>query len=423
MYDLLIRDVTIITSAGRQVADIAVEGDRIAYVGGNPAGGAREEVSGIGRFVIPGVIDTQARMRTPGTGVGLEWAQNSRAAVVGGVTTVLDLPDERGEDASGDRLAAAAAGSVCNYGVWSAATTGGDPWARVADGQAVAPLVQLDAADGPRAVGVDGLRAILDAAEGRLVGVHAELASALVDPAAATHAARPAEAALAGARAVLELCRELDSPVHLTSLTTAAELNLLDPHRGDVPVTTALSPLHLFLSLELGAKNGLSELLANRPPIRPELDRRALWAAIKRGRVDVAASAHLPLSRAAKADGAPGMPGVGMLFPMLMSGVRHGRMSLERLVEMCCEAPARIFGLEGKGVIAEGADADLVMMTEGVTERVTGPLPWGTTDWTPYVGRDAGVAPQLVLVQGRVVARSGVLGDALPEGRQVRLAR
>ena len=92
MYDLIIRDGTIVRSSGRLVADIAIEDGKIAYVGGNPAGKAREEISAIGRFVMPGVIDTHVHFSDPVDAEKQAWAAGSREALRGGVTTVLDIP-------------------------------------------------------------------------------------------------------------------------------------------------------------------------------------------------------------------------------------------------------------------------------------------------------------------------------------------
>jgi dihydroorotase-like cyclic amidohydrolase len=101
-----------------------------------------------------------------------------------------------------------------------------------------------------------------------------------------------------------------------------------------------------------------------------------------------------------------------------MSAVKHGRISLERLVEMCCESPAKIFGLPGKGSIIEGADADLVVFSEGETTRLRKAPTISGVNWSPYVGREVGIPPRLVMVGGRVVCRDGELVDDLkPAGR------
>jgi len=437
VYDLIIRDATIIRSTGRVVADIAVEDGRIAHVGHNPAGPAREEIQGIGRFVLPGVIDSQVRFRAPGDATGRDLATGSRAAVASGITTALELPDGTpGISSVADIEAlrsAAAEHAVCNMGAWVGVER--DNASAVADlvaAGAVAPLVRLDALDGPTALEPATFRSVLAAAPG-IVGVHAEDAQRLAkgrrkweaveDP--QHNDVRPPKAARDAVAALIELIKEVRQPVHLTSFSTSAELNMLEPHRDDLPITTSVAPHHLFLSVEASARD-LGDAMKVDPPVRGELDRRALWSGIKRGRIDTFHSAHTPLSRAAKAAGywdAPqGIPGVDTMFLLLMGAVKYGRISLERLVEMCCESPARIFGLEGKGAVVEGADADLVVFSEGETQKLTDPPPYSGVDWSPYVGREVGISPRLVMVGGRIVARDGVLVDDLQPGKPVRFA-
>ena len=435
MYDLIIRDATIIRSTGRVVADIAVEDGRIAHVGHNPAGPAREEIQGIGRFVLPGVIDSQVRFRTPGNAIGRDLASGSRAAVASGITTVLELPDgEPGIDTASDiesLHAAAAEHAVCNVGAWVGVQR--DNASAVADlvaAGAVAPLVRLDAEDGPMALDEATFRSVLATAPG-IVGVHAEDAARLAkgrrkweaveDP--QHNDVRPPKAARESVASLIALIKEVRQPIHLTSFSTSAELNLLEPHRDDLPITSSVAPHHLFLSVEASARD-LGDTMKVDPPVRGELDRRALWSGIKRGRIDTFHSAHTPLSQAAKSvgywDAPQGVPGVDTMFLLLMGAVKYGRISLERLVEMCCESPARIFGLEGKGAIVEGADADLVVFSEGETHKLKEPPPYSGVDWSPYVGREVGIPPRLVIVGGRIVARDGVLEDELQPGRAVR---
>ena len=437
MYDLIIRDATIIRPEGRLVADIAIEEGRVAYIGGNTGGGAHEEVAGIGRFVVPGLIDPSVRFRRAGATEIVEWAAASQAAAISGVTTVLDLPgpapiaDDRA--ALRARAAVAAATSLVCHGHWIAAHDQNvdEALAAVEEGLAVGAVAHMDGEEGPWSTGPETLRVLVERCT-RVLGVHAEDPAALakarrkwaavVDP--IHNDVRPPKAAVEALKTLIALVKETGRPVHLLSLSTAGELNLLDPIRGDIPLTSQVMPSHLFLSVE--TSGALKDLIKVDPPIRGELDRRALWAAIKRGRIDMFASGHLPLMEEQKQvpywEVPGGIPGVEMLFPLLMNAVKHGRLGLERMVEMCCEAPARIFGLEGKGHLQEGADADLILFAEGDTQKLKRPLDHSDSGWTPYVGREVGLMPQLVMIAGKVVARSGVLEPGVVPAPAVRLA-
>ena len=438
MYDLIIRDATIISSSGRLVADIGVEDGKIAYIGSNPAGSAKEETQGIGRFVMPGVIDSKVYFHSPEDPSVLDWQSGSRAAVSAGVTTVLHMPDgpiaTSGSKDIEAKMAAAANDSLANYGSWIRANQ--DNISEVEDlvqsGKACAPMFRMDIHEGASAADEDCLQKLMQSSVS-VVGVNAE------DPGIIAHQTRkwaevedpihndvrPPKAAAKALERVIELVRETETAAHICSLSTATELNILDTIRGDLPITVGVSPYHLFLSVETSGK--LGDSIKVNPPVRTELDRRALWASAKRGRIDLFSSGHSPYDKKQKAvpywDVPPGIPGVDTMFPLLMSAVKHGRLGLERLVYMCCEAPAQLFGLSSKGRIEEGCDADIILISEGETARLKKAPEYSGAGWSPYVGREIGVLPELVVVSGRVAARGGLLVDEPSTGQPVTYLR
>lgn len=435
MYELIIRDATIVSATGRQVADIAIEGNKIAYVGGKAAGPARKEIDAIGRFVMPGVIDAHVHLRDPGDGRKEDWGTGSRAAVAGGVTTVLDMPNTTPPTTDAAtvkaKLAQAAKMSVVNFGLWGGITPTNmeqlsDLWA---GGQICGLKVAMCDADGATALDDKALEGVFTRTRG-LLGVHAEdqatLAAAkkrLQSVASPQHNdVRPIEAATEAVRKLVDWVKRTGRAVHICHLSTSAELNLLDPYRGDLPITCEVTPHHLFLSVE-SAGDKLGNYIKVDPPVRPELDRKALWTAVKRGRIDTFASDHAPHTLDEKRrpywQAPSGVPGVETLYPLLMSAVNHSRLNLERMVEMCCENPARIFGLKDKGHIRAGADADLILFREGEMLRLGREHLHTRVRWSPYVGREIASFPELVVVQGRIVSRRGKLTDDLKAARAV----
>jgi dihydroorotase len=434
VYDLIIRDATIISSTGRLVADIGIEEGKIAYIGSNPAGPAKEESQGIGRFVMPGVIDSKVYFHTPGDPKTPDWLSGSRAAVSAGVTTVLDMPDgpmlTSGAKDIEVKLASAEENSVANFGAWVAVNQ--DNFTEIEDvvgsGRACAPMIRMDCDEGPLAVNEECVQKVM-ASSVPVVGINAEDPGIIArqtekwaeveDP--IHNDVRPPKAAAKALERIIELVRSSEQAVHICSLSTASELNILDPIRGDLPITVGVSPYHLFLSVETCGK--LGDSIKVNPPVRTELDRRALWASAKRGRIDLFSSGHSPYLKEQKLgpywEVPPGIPGVDTMFPLLMSAVKHGRLGLERLVQMCCEAPAELFGLQSKGRIEEGFDADIILISEGETARLKKAPEYSGAGWSPYVGREVGVSPELVVVCGRVVSRSGLLVDDLKPGKPV----
>ena len=394
MFDLIIRDATLVSSDGRLVADVAIKGGKIKYVGPRPPRPGREEIAAMGKFLMPGVIDTAVQF-DPNGDAGI-WERESRAAVTGGVTTVLGLPG--GDHPVLDRKSAArrnkaAAGkSWVNWGLWAAARddNAGELAKASDEGLIVATLAYLGAAErgGISAERLEHFLGLLSSTVGVQLNVPDGNGSS--EP--------------PGARELIERLKT-DRPIHLVHLSTAAELNLLDPVRGELPVTAGCTPHHLFLSREEAP-------IKTVPPMRPEHDRRTLWTAVKRGRLDCVASDHHP-STGEESDGVPGSE---LLFPLMLSAVRYGRLSLELLVSLCSESPAKIFGLEQKGRIAKGADADLVLFSEGEITRVKEKDLVSGAGWSPYKDREAAPKPDLVLVNGVIVARNGELVAAKPNG-------
>lgn len=404
MYDLIIRDATLVSSGGRQVADVAVRDGSIAYVGPRPPLKAREEISAMGKFLMPGVIDTAVQF-DPNGKAGI-WDRESRAAVTGGVTTVLALPGGQKpvfDRASAERrIKVAKSRSFCNFGLWGAArgqgSWGVDNTAELAaassEGLVVGTLAYLsdESGDDTLAIPIDSLERFLDGLG--VLGLQLQVAG--------------------GTEAVqlLQSLRSHERHVHLVHLSTAAELNLIDPVRGDLPLTAGVTPHHLFLS-----SDDPPSAIRTRPPVRPEQDRRTLWTAVKRGRLDCIASDH----HASKDETDDGVPGSELLFPLMLSAVRYGRLSLELLVSLCSESPARIFGLERKGAVEKGCDADLVLFADGEITKVASDELMSGAGWSPYIDREAAAKPEMVMVNGHIVARRGKLVSEKPLGRCVTL--
>ncbi len=424
MYDLAIEDATIVSSKGRLVADIATKGGTIAYVGPRARGRAKHRISAIGKFVMPGIVDLNVQLGSP---FADSWASGTRAAMAGGVTTVvatgLGEPYTISKKALRKRRKEARAESRVNFGFWAAATGDNDAelGPMLEDG-ALGIEVRLGG-DGPT-VDDSTLQSLFANAPG-LLGIYPELGSLFRgdrdEEEPAHNTVRPPEASQEGVRRVIELVKKHNRRVHVCNLTTAAELHLLDPLKGDLPISTGVTPHHLFLSAENHQKVG--HKLKCEPPLRDELDRRSLWTALRRQRIDAISSNHRPWKlkdkNVAYWDAPNGLPGVESVFSLLMFAVHTGRIGLERMVELLAERPAAILGLKSKGRIEKGADADLLLFSEGTLERINRKDQHSACGWSPYAGREVAARPDLVVVNGRIAATSGELADDSIRGTEV----
>jgi len=438
VYDLVIEDGTLISGKGRRVADICVEDGRVVYIGSRPGGPARRTISAIGRFIVPGLVDTHVHFRDPGHPAKEDWLSGSRAAVSGGVTTVCDMPNTSPPTLTradfAEKRALAEARSLADFGIWVGAAAGNVDEARaLADGPA--PLacgikVFMGASTGPLLVDDATLVRFFEHTRA-LMGVHAEDERVLeryreswagrTPP--SHHDSRPAEAARAAVARLVELTRAHPRPVHVCHVSTAAELEVLEPVRGRLPITTEVSPHHLWLS----TNTDLGNFGKVNPPIRPEVDRRAMWAALKRGLVDTVGSDHAPHTREEKdrdyASAPSGMPGVETTFPLLVAAVKQGRIPMERVVQLCAENPARIFGFARKGRVEVGFDADLLVFSEKELVRFTAAQVLSRVGWSAFVGQRVAPKPDQVYAGGTLVAEAGAIVDETRRGRLVTPAR
>ncbi len=432
MYDLVLEGATVVHGGGRYEADVAIEGGTIAYVGSRPAGAARARVDASGAFLLPGLIDTHVHFRDPGHPHKEDWASGSAAAASGGVTTVCDMPNTSPPTLTRaeweDKQRRAAAKSRVNYGIWvGAARDNHDAIRDLMERDACGIKVFMGASTGPLLVEPDTLARLYERTEG-LIGVHAEDEAMLVPMRArfaqlttpSHNEVRPPQAAAAAVQDLLALVRQHARRTHVCHLSTAMELALVEPVRGELPMTTEVCPQHLFLCAEHATDN----FTKVNPPIRASVDRDALWEALGRGVLDTLGSDHAPHTRDEKLrpywDAPAGLPGVETTFPLLVEAVQSGRLELERFVAMSSENPARIFGFSKKGRIAEGFDADLVLYRERDLVTLAASDLLTRVGWSPFLGRRVAPKPDAVWVGGRLVAAHGTVVDDTVRGALVR---
>jgi dihydroorotase len=442
--DLLIRNVTLVSSSGRRVVDISIAGERVAGLlapGSTPLVPAAETIDGSGLHALPGLIDGHVHFREPGLEHEETWLTGTRAAVFGGVTTVLDMPNTDPPtdtvDRAREKLALAEASAYCDFGLFGLVGESADGLSDLIDSGLVVGLKVFmgPTTGGLSAPGGDGLRNALATAResGMRVCFHAEDRAIIEatrenrssdDPLAHLEA-RPAAAEVAAIDRLGRLLAETGSAGHVLHVSSVAGLGAIrEWQRREVDLTCEVTPHHALLGRDVYERfGGVAKV---NPPIRGEPDSSALLAALADGRVDCLASDHAPhlaedKTRPNMWDVPAGFAGVETLLPLMLSAVRDGRLALERLVHATSEAPAKTWGLwPRKGAIAIGADADLTLVDLERAGTIRAADLHGMNNLSPFESRATVGAVVTTIVRGRIVVRDGALVGAPGWGHPTR---
>jgi dihydroorotase len=439
-----IRPGRLLIADGR-IRDITGPGDDDRDRAGDLRNGDRGPLIDAGdTYVLPGLIDSHVHFRTPGLTGKEDWAHASRAAVCGGVTTVLDMPNTvppaLTEQAIRDKAAAVAGQSLVDYGFH----LGVDPdapgllatldpaIARSAKifmaGHHTAPVVlrdpgQLDQAFAAAAAG--GVQLVLHAEDDNVL--------TLLDgwwtgsPSDADYAdRRPRTGAIVALARIIELVRRHGTRAHILHLSSREEADLAcAAQAAGLPVTFELTGHHLSFTDQDTARLGGARLRLA-PAIRSLADQDRLWAAVRDGQVTTIGSDHAPHTIAEKATARPpGLPGVQELAVAVWTGMRRRwpgedpDIAIGRLARYLSSGPAELFGLAGKGFLGPGADADLAFFAPGRRWRFTEADVRSKCGWSAYAGRTMTGRVTRTIRAGRVVwdAGTGVFGE--PDGRWI----
>ena len=424
-YDLILKNGTVWTVGGPVQTTVGVTGGKIAGIG--VPGDAGETIDCTGLDILPGVIDSQVHFREPGLEAKEDLESGSRAAVLGGVTAVFEMPNTKpntdSAEAIADKLARAKDRMWCDHAFYVGATA--------ANAERLGELEQIPgtagvkifmgASTGDLLVAEDENLARVLRSGKRRVAIHAEDEARMIarqgeriEGDASSHPVwRDDESALLATRRILKLARETGRKIHILHITTPAELALIAQNK-DI-ATCEVTPQHLTLAGE-EAYPRLGTYAQMNPPIRSRLHRKGLWDYLRQGVPDVLGSDHAPHTKDEKAKAYPaspsGMPGVQTLLPLMLNHVAEGRLTLQHLIELTSAGPQRVFGLRTKGRIALGYDADFSIVD--LRARWTIEESWlaSRCGWSPFTGMDLTGRPIGTIVRGHRVMWENQLANA-----------
>jgi dihydroorotase len=419
--DLVLKGGLVVNHDGIGQRDIAVHHGRIVAIGDLSDYVPRETLDCRNLHILPGVIDSQVHFREPGNEHKEDLETGSRAAVMGGVTAVFEMPNTKPTTTTAatlaDKVARAKNRMFCDFAFYVGGTRDnindipalekceGSAGIKVFAGSSTGDLLVED--DG-------GLTSIISKIS-RRAAFHSEdemrlrqRVSFQIEGDARSHPVwRDVEAARLCTERLLRIARQQHKRIHVLHISTAEELPLLAAHR-DV-ATVEVTPHHLSLSADDYQRLGTK--LQMNPPVRESCHRDALWKAIASGLVDVLGSDHAPHTLEEKAKPYPaspsGMTGVQTLVPMMLNHVNAGKLTLQRFVDLTSHGPQRIFNISRKGRIAQGYDADFTIVDLSRSETISNQWIESRSQWTPYDGVKVKGWPVGTIIRGRTVMWQG----------------
>lgn len=411
--------------------DVIVEDDKIACLDPSRATTADEEIDAAGLHLMPGVIDDQVHFREPGLTHKEDIATASHACAKGGVTTFLEMPNTNPTTTSVDRLheklALAASKSLVNYGFFIGATPENlselqaaerTPGIKIFIGSSTGQLLVDEQAALEEIFAGTTLPICAHCEDETTVRRHTEQYQGVSD--VAVHSKiRDHEAAVIATRRALDLSRRHKHRFHVLHVSTADELPELIDHQG--LITAEVCPHHLFFNIDDYAR--LGSLIQMNPSVKTSADNAALFDALLEGRIQVIATDHAPHLLEEKDQPYPkspsGLPAVENSLALMLDQANQGRCSITQVAHWMSDAPARVWDMIGKGRIAEGYDADLVLVDLEKRLEVRNEEQATKCGWSPWHGETLQGWPVRTFVMGREVWREG-RWDETVRGEEVR---
>ncbi|MEJ2603621.1 MAG: dihydroorotase [Gammaproteobacteria bacterium] len=425
MDRLLITNARIVNEGEIRDGDVLIAGERIERIAaGIEAEADTEVLDAEGRYLIPGMIDDQVHFREPGLTEKGDMATESVAAVAGGITSFMDMPNVNPQTttvaALEEKYAMAEGRASANFAFYLGATNDNISQIRaLAPGTACGIKVFMGASTGNLLVDdQDALEAIFRDAP-VIVVTHCEDSPMIWEAEAAAREKygedvpmsehpriRSAEACYKSSSYAVDLARRHGTRLHVLHLTTAREMELFSPApRSEKHITAEVCVHHLWF--DESDYEALGTKIKCNPAIKTRQDRDALRRALAEGRIDVVATDHAPHTAKEKAGSyfqAPaGLPLVQHALPSMFEHVHEGRYTLEFVVDRTSHAVADIFGVEKRGYIREGYYADLAIVDMDDPWTVTRDNVLYKCGWSPFEGVTFRSRITTTFVNGRVV--------------------
>ena len=450
-FDLLVVNGDVVTKKGSERLDIGVSRGIITVLSPNLNRNADRVIDATGKLVFPGFIDAHTHMGIPimNTHSIDDFESGSVAAAFGGVTTIIDFTvQEKGQSLRESVELRIKKAQTCHVDCGLHVNITDQPEKRlseisdlITDGFTAFKVFSTYRQSGMM-VTWDEFRKVLQQVNehGGLLCLHAE-DNELVESCTAEHLhtggaaaisharSRPAEAEARAIARAAEIAGDLGAALYVVHVSSQAglEAGLRARVRG-VRIFLETCPQYLLLNEESYRRENGHRWITT-PPLRTKLDTEALWEGLAADQIDVVGTDHCPFTIQQKEAGRDafhltpnGLPGVETLFPLMFTyGIKTGRISLQQLLRVLAENPARIFGLSNhKGALRVGADADLVIWNPEGEQTITARGLHGRADWSPYEGMTVAGKLEYTILRGRILVEGDeFLGNAVQGKLQV----
>ena len=432
---ILIKDATIINSGESQKGSLLINGDRIERVayGNCPQeliGSATEVIEAEGLWLIPGAIDDQVHFREPGLTHKADIASESRAAVAGGITSFMDMPNTNPQTTTIENINwkfdRAAETSLANYSFYIGATNNNIDELLKADFSRICGVkLFLGSSTGNMLVNENSTLNRIFSEVDAIIAIHSEAEEVIKRnrefyvgkygedlPVKFHPLIRDAEACYTSTAKAVELATRYNARLHVLHISTAKELTLLeDKPLTEKRITSEVCTHHLYFDDRDYEKYG--NLIKWNPSIKSQADRDALRDGFNRNLIDIVATDHAPHLPSEKEGNclkaASGGPLIQFTLLALFEMAKAGIFKVETIVEKSAHAPALLYGIKERGYIKEGYFADLVLVNPNKPYTVDSSNILSKCGWSPFMGHTFPCSIEKTFINGSLVYDNGTI--------------
>lgn len=402
---MLVKNCKLVVENNQEIVrDILIEDGVITKIDENIQAEGHEIVDAQSNYVLPGIIDVHTHMRDPGLTHKEDFTSGSRACARGGVTTFIDMPNTIPvtvtEKALMDKKDMMVGRSYVDYGFHFGGSKkdNSEEIKKVLD-KVASTKIFLNMSTGDMLIEDEKVVENIFR-ESKIISVHAE--EGMVEKA-------------------IEFCKKYDKELYLCHLSKASEIELLKQAKAEgVKVFGEVTPHHLFLNVDDVNATGRSKMLLRmKPELKEKSDNEALWKALADGTLDSIGTDHAPhLIEEKLAKLTYGVPSVENSLEMMLNGVKENRITFERLIEVMCKNPAKIFKIKNKGDIVVGYDGDLVIVDINDNSPIKDDKVITKANWTPFENCNRGGRVLTTILRGEIVYNKGNFNGI--HGREVK---